>query len=175
MTTSLLTIAADSVSHPKNEVRRIRGLRWAELRDTGPFPYQKPRKRAQKDGLAYEKKVGRTLKRMLRDEQLEGELRLSQWILFVDDNGTGWAQPDAYILMPDRILLIECKLTQSDVATPQLLSLYLPLLRKIYNLPIVCLQVCHNLRYVPKRLVEGPEELLANPGPGVFVWHYLGD
>ncbi len=172
---SLLTVAVDSVSRPRNEVRRIRGLKWAELRSDGPFPTQKPRRRAQKAGLAYEKKVGRTLKRMLRDGELQGELRLNQWILFADDNGIGWAQPDIYLLMEKSILLMECKLTQSDVATPQLLSLYLPLLRKIYNLPILCLQVCHNLRYVPKKIVEGPQELLSAPGPGVFAWHYLGD
>ncbi len=172
---SLLTLAVDSVARPKNEVRRIRGLKWAELRDDGPFPKQRPRQRSHKAGIAYEKKVGRKLKRMLREGELEGELRLNQWLLFADENGIGWAQPDAFILMPSRILLIECKLTQSDVATPQLLSLYLPLLRKIYNLPILCLQACHNLRYVPKKLVEGPKELLESPGPGVFVWHFLGD
>ena len=171
----LLATAVESVARPKNEVRRIRGLKWAELRDDGPFPKQKPKQRAHKAGIAYEKKVGRRLGRMIRDGELEGELRLSQWLLFADDNGIGWAQPDAYIIMKNGILLMECKLTQSDVATPQLLSLYLPLLRKIYNLPILCLQVCHNLRYVPKKIVEGPQELLEAPGPGVYVWHYIGD
>ncbi len=173
--TSLLTAAIESVARPTNEVRKIRGLKWTELRENGPFSKQKPRRRAHKAGLAYEKKVGRVLKRMLRDEELVGELFLSQWILFADDNGMGWAQPDAYILRPDGILLIECKLTQSDGATPQLLSLYLPLLRKVYNLPILCLQVCHNLRYIPKKIVESPMELLRDPGPGVYLWHYLGD
>ncbi len=171
----LLATAVESMTRPRNEVRRIRGLKWAELRDDGPFPKQKPKRRAHKAGIAYEKKVGRWLSRMIREGELEGELRLSQWLLFADENGIGWAQPDAYILMEKGILLMECKLTQSDVATPQLLSLYLPLLRKIYNLPILCLQVCHNLRYVPKKLIEGPKELLAVPGPGVFVWHFLGD
>lgn len=171
----LLTAPVESVARPRNEVRRIRSLKWAELRDDGPFPKQKPKQRAHKAGLAYEKKVGRWLNRMIHNGELEGELRLSQWLLFADENGIGWAQPDAYILMEKGILLMECKLTQSDVATPQLLSLYLPLLRKIYNLPILCLQVCHNLRYVPKKLVEGPKELLESPGPGVYVWHYIGD
>ncbi len=171
----LLATAVDSVARPTNEVRRIRGLKWAELREDGPFSKAKPRARAQKAGLAYEKKVGRALKRMLQDQTLLGELKLNQWILFADVNGIGWAQPDAYLLRRENILLMECKLTQSDVATPQLLSLYLPLLRKIYDLPILCLQVCHNLRYVPSKLVESPQELLDNPGPGVFVWHFLGD
>lgn len=172
---NLLAASVESVARPQNEVRRIRGLKWAELREDGPFPKQKPKQRAHKAGMAYERKVGRWLKRMIQNGELSGELCLNQWLLFADDNGVGWAQPDAYILMEKRILLMECKLTQSDVATPQLLSLYLPLLRKVYDLPILCLQVCHNLRYVPKRLVDGPRELLEAPGPGVFVWHYLGD
>lgn len=173
--TSLSTAAPNLVPRPTNEVRRIRGLKWAELRTDGPFSNQKPRRRAHKAGLAYEKKVSRALKRMVVAEELSGELFAGQWILFTDENGVGWAQPDIYLLMLDRILLIECKLTQSDVATPQMISLYLPLLRKIYNLPILCLQVCHNLRYVPKKIVESPMELLENPGPGAFTWHFLGD
>lgn len=173
--TNLLSTAVNSVARPTNEVRRIRGLKWAELRTDGPFSKQKPRRRAHKAGLAYEKKVSRALKRMVGAEKLTGELFIGQWILFADENGVGWAQPDIYLLMPNRILLMECKLTQSDVATPQLISLYLPLLREIYNLPILCLQVCHNLRYVPKKLVESPMELLDNPGPGAFTWHFLGD
>lgn len=173
--TNLLTTLVESAVRPGNEVRRIRGLRWAELRSSGPFSKRSPKARAQKAGLAYEKKVGRTLKRMLRQEELEGELRANQWVQFSDENGIGWAQPDFYLLMENGILLMECKLTQSDSATPQLLSLYLPLLRKIYNLPILCLQICHNLRYVPKKLIDGPQELLGAPGPGIFVWHYLGN
>ncbi len=155
-------------------VRKIRGLKWAELRSEAPFKKSRPRRSALKRGLAYEKVVGRELKRQIGDGSLKGELFLGQWILFSDAGGIGWAQPDAYVLMEDRILLLEAKLTQSDAAVPQLLSLYLPLLRQIYNLPILCAQVCHNLRYIPKKLVESPQELLANPGPGVFVWHFIG-
>ena len=155
-------------------VRRIRDLKWAELRDEAPFKKKKPRKTSIKKGLAYEKLVGRELKRQVSDTLLEGELFLGQWILFTDKFGVGWAQPDAYILMEDRILLLEVKLTQSDSAVPQLLSLYLPLLRKIYDLPILCCQVCRNLRYIPKKFVENPQEILAKPGPGVFTWHFIG-
>jgi hypothetical protein len=52
-----------------------------------------------------------------------------------------------------------------------MLALYAPLLRYIYELPVVCLQVCKNLRYVPKRLVDGPAALLAKPTQGVSTWH----
>ncbi len=170
-----MTLLASTMSSVKNdEVRRIRGLKWAELRQEAPFKRSRPKRRAHKAGLAYERVVGRELKRQIRDGSLDGELILSQWILFADSNGIGWAQPDAYILMRERLLLLEAKLTQTDSAVPQLLSLYRPLLSKIYNLPILCIQVCHNLRYVPKKLVESPQEVLENPGPGVFTWHFIG-
>ena len=168
-----MTLALKS-SVGSSQVRRIRGLKWAELRQEAPFRKSRPRRATLKRGLAYEKVVGRELKRQIGDGGLNGELFLNQWILFADQFGIGWAQPDAYILMESRILLLEAKLTQTDSATPQLLSLYLPLLRQIYNLPILCAQVCHNLRYVPKKIVEGPQEILKNPGPGVFVWHFIG-
>ncbi len=154
-------------------IRRIRGLKWAELRQEAPFKKSRTRKASYKRGNSYERTVGRELKRQIKDGSLSGELFLGQWILFCDQYGVGWAQPDAYLLMEERILLLEAKLTQTDTAVPQLLSLYLPLLRKVYELPILCIQVCHNLRYLPKKLVESPQEVLENPGPGVFTWQFL--
>ena len=128
-----------------------------------------------KRGLAYERKVGRFLKREVQTGRLDGELRLGQWILFADQFGVSWAQPDAILIQEKMILLMECKLTQTDSVKPQLLSLYLPLLRFIYNRPIVCLQICKQLRHAPEKEVDDPQELLRYPGPGVFTWHYLGD
>ena len=159
-----------------NKTHRVRGLKWAELRDTGPFEHcGPPRKRVCKKGLAYEKAVGKHLAREVKNGELEGDLYLGQWVIYCDGSGVNWAQPDIYLIMRNYILLMECKLTQSDAATPQLLSLYLPLLRKIYNKPILCIQVCKNLRYVPKKMIESPQELLDAPGPGIFTWHHLGD
>ena len=157
------------------QCRRIRGLIWAEFRDESP--HVKPtgqQKRRFKSGNAYEKQVGRFLKRELQSGALVGELFLGQWVLFQDSNGRGYAEVDEFIVPPPPapILLIEAKLTQTDCAIAQLISLYLPLLRKIYNRPIVCLQVCKNMRYIPDKFVESPQELLRNPGPGVFTWHY---
>ncbi len=162
-----------------SETRKVRGLLWAELRDQGPFHgTPKPRASYLKKGLAYEKRVGKVLQRMIRDGELEGDLHLQQWLLFADSSGVQWARPDAYLRPPQvagshttkPLLLIEAKLTQTDSATAQLLGLYLPLLRQIYNVPILCLQVCKNLRYVPRKFIEHPLELLNNPGPGVYTW-----
>ncbi len=155
-------------------VRRIRGLEWAELRSEGPWPYMRPKKSSVKRGRAYERKTGRVLRQMIKDGELSGVLHLSQWFLFADKNGTGWAQTDDYIVMEDKILLMECKLTQNETAVAQMISLYLPLLRYIYNLPVLCLQVCRNLHYVPNKFVESPQELVNNPGPGAYTWNHLG-
>ena len=156
----------------RDEVRKVVGLRWAELRDLGPFNSEpKSRISSVKRGNAYERLVGRTLKRLISGGELLGELRLQQWILFADANGVQWARPDAYLISDGGILLIEAKLTQTDSAAYQLLGLYLPLLRKIYNVPTLCLQVCKNLRYVPSKFIEHPAELIEHPGPGVFTWH----
>jgi len=155
-------------------VRKVKGLKWAELREHGPFSGKNRNRNAKtcvKKGHAYEKTVLREVKR----RSLGGEICFQQWIMFADSNGLGWAQPDLYVLLDDLLLLIECKLTQSESAEDQLMRLYLPLLRDIYQMPTLCLQVCKNLRVVPRKLVDGPEDLMKFPGPGVYTWHYIGN
>ena len=158
---------------PTREIRKVKGLKWAELRDYGPFSGKHQNRNAKasvKKGHSYERSVHRELKRL----DLGGEICSQQWIMFADANGLGWAQPDVYLLFDNLLLLIECKLTQSKSAEVQLLSLYLPLLKKIYQVPILCLQTCKNLRVVPRKLVDGPGDLLKFPGPGTHTWHYIG-
>lgn len=152
--------------------RRVRGLRWAQLQVKSPFPPSAPRASALKRGLAFEKLVGRRLLRMVDSGELFGHLCLGQWIVFADHLGLSHAQPDIYLLTPKLVLLMECKLTQSDGAEDQMKLLYVPLLKHLYELPVVCLQVCKNLRYVPKRLVNGPEDLLDRARPKMHTWHF---
>lgn len=151
--------------------RTVKGLKWAQLQERSPFPKTRPRASALKRGLAFERGVGRRLWRMVDAGELRGDLRLGQWIMFADREGISYAQPDAYLITPTLALLMECKLTQSDSAEAQMQSLYLPLLQHLYELPIVCLQVCKNLRYVPEKLIESPAALLGKPRPGTFTWH----
>ena len=168
----LLRTPIDRVA-PHRVPRKVRGLLWAELRDFGPFAGKRLNRNAKacvKRGHSYERQLHRELQR----RNLGGQLFFQQWILFADSNGLGWAQPDAYVLWDDLLLLMEAKLTQNKDADAQLLSLYLPLLRRIYQVPILCLQVCKNLRTAPPKLVDGPEDLLSCPGPGVHTWHFLG-
>ncbi len=153
--------------------RKVEKLDWVQLTDQGPFKKQKaPRKASVKRGLSYERKVGRTIKR--RNGELGGDLYIGQWLLFKDKHGHGKAQPDIYIVLPKLVVILECKLTQTDSVVPQLLQLYLPLIKMLYNRPVVCLQVCKNLRYKPSKLIGDVSDLINNPGPGVWTWHFIG-
>lgn len=53
----------------------------------------------------------------------------------------GWAQPDMWGVYQDMVLLPEVKLSQNNLAIPQLLKLYVPLLSKIY--PPECIIPVH--------------------------------
>ena len=110
---------------PRKELRRVRGIISATLRPKGPWPKKKPQTAAERKGYGYENSVTRYFRRLIHEEEIVGALFIGQWILFSDLKGTNWAQPDIYVVMEKSILLVECKLTQSDEATPQLLSLYL--------------------------------------------------
>ena len=85
------------------------------------------------------------------------------------------AQPDAYLVGPHSVVVFEVKLTQRKSAILQIGELYRPLLRAIYQRPVVGVVVCKNLVYTPGRwLIGGPEDVLDNKGEDVFTWHHLG-
>jgi len=124
----------------------------------------------QKKGLVYEKQVARLFKRR---SDLEGKLFVSQWIMYEDVNGLGWAQVDLYLVQKEVILLVECKLSQTERAHAQLLYLYLPLLRKIYLQQIVCLQICKYMQCETDRMVLDPKDLIDYPRFGVWTLHWM--
>lgn len=99
---------------------------------------------------------------------------LSQWIEFEDLNGHGYAQPDAYLVLADKLLLFETKLSERDGAYAQL-RLYAELLEHIFELPSVRVQVCKSLRPGRRNEISGLARILeAEPGPVNYVWHWLG-
>jgi hypothetical protein len=126
-------------------------------------------------GLAYERKVHKHLLRQQELEQLPGELFAAQWLVFKDMNGIGYAQPDFFLILDDMVVLFEAKLTQRADIAEQMLGLYLPLLTKIYNRPICCIQVFKNLiNSEPGKMLKHPVELIKEPRKGIFHWHLLG-
>lgn len=101
-------------------------------------------------------------------------LYLGQWLQFIDAAGRGMAQPDAYLVGPNSVLVFEIKLTQCKSGLLQIGQLYRPLLRQIYQRPVVGILVCKNLIYSPGQwAVDGPEQLLNTTAEDIFTWHHL--
>lgn len=77
---------------------------------------------AQREGYNYERKLLRELGRNFT-------LWTGQWFAYEDENGKiAFAQPDAVIHFPKVSVIVEAKLTQSEIAFPQL-QFYSHLLR----------------------------------------------
>jgi hypothetical protein len=147
--------------------RKVTGLKWAVLSSRSPWPKKQRFSRTQKLGLGYEKKLGRELGRRF------GSVHSGQWIEFCDLNGRGFAQPDHYMLCDDSVIVFECKLTQQERGLIQLGQLYRPLLRKIYDRPVVGVLVCRVMRKECKRLIDDPSVLLGTTREDIFTWHWL--
>ena len=124
-------------------------------------------------GIAYEKHVGRRLKRWQESNELYGELHLGQWFSFWDDNGHGYCQPDILIVRSDLVFILECKLSYTNFAWEQLAKLYQPVVELTFERPAVLVQVCKNLRLEPENLIELPE-LMDAPRNKFNTWHFLG-
>jgi hypothetical protein len=117
-------------------------------------------------GLAFERKFGRKLKILYKKEQIYSNI----WLCLIDANGYGVAQPDFYVDTGHSVILFECKLTQTKKAWVQLYDLYKPLLSKLLHKPVMCVQVCKNLKYEPKHLIRNENELIDHG-----TWHWLGN
>lgn len=112
---------------------------------------------------------------MLEREAPDGsEVWPHQWFNFRDENGWGAAQADVFLVLPDRVVLFECKLTENPKAFTQMVNLYSPLLRRIFRKPITRIQVCKNLRAGLRRVeVSSLEEAVSAPLERTFTWHWL--
>ena len=130
-------------------------------------------KRQARKGLLYEKAVARELRRRLDSFGPEGELFVGQWFSFKDKHGQQLAQPDAYILLPTRVILFEAKITQCELADWQITCLYGPLLQHYYARPILGVQVCHNLAYNPPLETFDPASLVDDSRLGPWTWQYV--
>ena len=114
----------------------------------------------------------------MQEEFGKDRVHLDQWVSFLDAHGQAFACIDGYLVGESCVLVWECKLTFTpEMAWHQMEKRYAPILRKLYDLPVVTLQVCNSLafghpladthRRTPRRLFESPE-------PGRFTHHWLG-
>lgn len=107
--------------------------------------FRRPRRGLPAKGLAYERRFGRWIAEKL-------PIRSGEWFAFEDVNGPGLAQPDHFAVLPDKILLFECKLTQTPEAWRQIRGLYGPILSFYFGLPVEGVQVC-------RRVVDCPDPI----------------
>ena len=159
----------------KREYRKIQKLEWAKLAKAPP-KFEKPPKckGARAKGYTYERTVGRRLKERIIAGEINAKLVSNQWFAFEDSLGAGFCQTDHYLICDGFIVLIECKLSQSSYADDQMTKLYEPVLRAVYGLPVVCVQVFKNVRAYPKNSIMDILEIIKFPKAGVHNWHFLG-
>jgi hypothetical protein len=138
-------------------------------------------KAAQKKGLRYEAVFGRMLE---RERPSDSVLHANRWLLFKDDYGTQYAQPDFVLEFPTAeglpsAILFECKLTQSTEATFQLFQLYGPLLEELLQIPLLKIQVVYNRTpgAYEGPVVTGLDETLHLLAQGkvaqLGLWHWM--
>ena len=127
------------------------GIRWAELAarpEAVPVCRGTP---AAKAGLRFEHAVGLALRKLAPSFATPSpRVRSGAWLRYEDANGRGWAQPDHFVLLDDRLLLLECKLSQTLDAWHQLEAIYAPLLRWIFGRPVVTIGVFRFLVSAPE-------------------------
>lgn len=149
-------------------MRAVVGLESAIEIAEPPFFARRRRLTASgRKGITWQNKVGKHLQRLW-----PGRVRSEQWFCFYDANGQGYAQPDHFVLFSDRVLLVECKLTQKELAEQQMELLYKPILEHIYHLPVACLQAFLNMRWREERMIE--TLAAAQMISGTYCWHGWG-
>jgi hypothetical protein len=138
--------------------RQIVGLRWVKLAQN---PWPKLRLRGPKaEGIAYQHKVAKQL-----------GLRENVWFNFEDANGLGYCSPDGLALHGGRIVVVECKLTQTTQAIVQLEGLYRPVVEHYYQKAMVGITVVRRRTQEPwpGYVANGLEEALGGAPP--VLWH----
>lgn len=129
-------------------------------------------------GKTYEKRVFAELEALRAEGKLRGELLISPWFYFEDWGGRGFAQPDAILVQPHRVVIFEAKLRCNSTAHDQLNLLYGPLCERFFGRPWVGVQVYKFP--APRRgvslcpTVEAPQEIEPKATSGIYHWHFLG-
>ena len=98
-----------------------------------------------------------------------------QWFEFVDVNGPGCCSPDILLLGAKATVVIEVKLTDCDAGREQLSLLYEPVLRWIYQKPVLLVLVVKHLTPRSAFVVEDLRSALRIAQSGrIPTLHWLG-
>lgn len=141
---------------------------WGDYDYAKKFPV--PKRGARGSGISFERKV---LARLERD--YPGTLS-SVPIRSYLGGVKKMCILDGMVVLPDRVVVVECKLTHCAEAWHQLRMQYFPVVQKALDLPVCLLEVCKN--YVPEVVFPEPvnvcvsfeQFLVSNVEFGVWLW-----
>ena len=129
-----------------------------------------PLRGATAEGLRYESRVAALAR------SLGLRVKHGQWFRFRDAGGVGYCQPDVLALSSaeghHRLLVIEAKLTQTREGEAQLSRLYVPLMARLYQVPIIPILIFRNILWEAERQLGALEDALRLPvRSGSAPWH----
>jgi hypothetical protein len=137
------------------------------------IPLSRPRKGSKVYGLRYEKALADAV-RAQYPRALHG-----QWIAYRrSDEPTRerYCQPDVLIPLSDCLVVLECKLTETEEGREQILHLYVPALRQIVNKDVFGIVVARHLTREtrPETVVRGLDMALMAMRRCIPTLHWLG-
>lgn len=120
--------------------------------------------------MTYEKKAVEELKRRYSSKV---KVHYHQWIEYTDASGSHYCEPEAFIVLADRIILFEVKLTGGIAGRMQMEGLYRPLLEHIFSRPVHCLLICKwTTPDTPGPFFLSPDQFMLS-GALFGTWHWL--
>ena len=134
-----------------NTCRKIDNPEGVRFIKQGPWGGVTKLKGARAKGKTFERTVARHLSRVMMYEHPEIAVIHNQWIEYIQENKVHYCQPDILLISPDKVIIIETKLTQSLCANDQLFYLYAPLIKRLYpDKKVFCIMLCKNVKIAPK-------------------------
>lgn len=150
--------------------RKVSEVEWARRCERPKcIPRARVRGTAAK-GLAYERALSRVLVRALPD------VKYGQWYEYKADGSCGYCQPDFVYGEVLATYVFECKLTNVEEATEQLLDLYFPVLRRAHSRPVRGIIVTRSVHRVPGLafVTSSLSEAMKVSETRVPVLHWIG-
>lgn len=155
--------------------RQISGLLWAR-RCTAPKHLPSRLTGSRAAGIRFQKSMERELRKWAggRGASLES----GPWFEFEDSRGLGRCQPDFLLGLPSgEKFILECKLTSTLQAWPQLCGLYVPVVEEALGgtfKPLVVVKNLHPSTAHYATYGELPEALASAASGRRTLWHSLG-
>jgi hypothetical protein len=145
--------------------RVVKGLFHAGVIARPPFIPVSRSRGVRALGRAFERKVAKAFP----------DANHGQWFQYVDENGIGYCQPDLFLLT-DPIWVLEVKLTDVAEARSQLLGLYFPVLRHVFQREVRGAVVVKHVSKVSlgSQIVENFDQASKLPDIPVIHWRGVG-